>query len=85
VELYDAHVGGVPWQTWILKPERVGGAFTPTPLLPEILRVATPPPNGGIRIQHAEYENDGFGTTVTEVTTVTNTTTTRRRYRVEDT
>lgn len=35
------------------------------------------------RTQHnAELERDDFGTIVTEVTTVT--TTTRRRYRVED-
>jgi hypothetical protein len=32
--------------------------------------------------QHAEFERDDFGTIVTEVTTVT--TSTRRRYRVED-
>ena len=34
------------------------------------------------RTQQAESERDNFGTIVTEVTTVT--TSTRRRYRVED-
>ena len=34
------------------------------------------------RTQRAESERDDFGTIVTEVTTVT--TSTRRRYRVED-
>jgi hypothetical protein len=33
-------------------------------------------------VQRAESESDDFGTIVTEVTTVT--TTTRRKYRVED-
>lgn len=32
--------------------------------------------------QHAEYEHDDFGTVVTEVTT--NTTTIRKKYRVQD-
>jgi len=34
------------------------------------------------RAQHAESERDEFGTVVTEVTVVT--TTTRRKYRVDD-
>ena len=34
------------------------------------------------RTQHTESEGDNFGTIVTEVTTVT--TTTRRRYRIEN-
>ena len=33
------------------------------------------------RTHHAESERDGFGTIVTEVTTIT----TRKRYRVQDT
>jgi len=48
-----------------------------------------PPSYGGdgtgqssTRTQRAESERDDFGTIVTEVTTVT--TSTRRRYRVED-
>ena len=34
--------------------------------------------------QHAESEHDEFGTIVNEVTVVTTTVTTRKRYRVED-
>lgn len=33
-----------------------------------------------VHAQNTEYERDGFGTIVTEVTTIT----TRKRYRVED-
>jgi hypothetical protein len=36
------------------------------------------------RTQHAESESDGLGTFVNEVTVVTTTVTTRKRYRVED-
>ena len=37
------------------------------------------------RAQHVESEHDEFGTIVTEVTVVTSTVTTRKRYRVDDT
>jgi hypothetical protein len=57
-----------------------------TPQLPsEVLGSEPPSYNGdttGQSFVHTQSERDDFGTVVTEVTTVT--TTTRRKYRVED-
>ena len=49
-----------------------------------------PPYDGGTtgqpsaHTQHVGFEHDGLGTVVNEVTVVTTTTTTHKRYRVED-
>ena len=42
------------------------------------------PGQSSTHAQHAETERDEFGTTVNEVTVLTTTVTTRKRYRVED-
>lgn len=68
---------------------KVEGVLTPPQPLSETLGPRSPPSYDGdatgqssTRTQDAESERDDFGTIVTEVTTVT--TSTRRRYRVED-
>ena len=73
------------WRVWKLIPVKTEGAVTPSQSLSEVLGSGSPPSyNGGAtgqsstRTQHAESERDGFGTIVTEVTTIT------KRYRVED-
>lgn len=74
---------------WKLIPVRVEGVFTPLRLPSEKPNSSSLPPDNGdtagqapAYAQHAEFEHNDFGTVVTEVTTVT--TSTRRRYRVED-
>lgn len=90
VELHDVHDKSVPWQTWILIPQKVEGSFTPSQSLPKTVDPSIPPSNAedvtepSTQTRHAEYERDDFGTIVTEVTTVTNTIITRKKYRVED-
>jgi len=77
-----------PWQIWRLIPAKVEGIFTPlqlpsgTPGLgsPANLSDGDAAGQSSTRDQHTESERDGFGTIVTEVTTVT----TRKRYRVAD-
>ena len=67
---------------------KVEGKSTPfRPLSGETSGSSSLPPYDGdgsgqssTRAQHAESEDDDFGTVVTEVTVVT----TRKRYRVED-
>ena len=49
--------------------------------IPPLYNAAGEPP---IRTQHAELERDEFGTIVNEVTVLTTTVTTHKRYRVED-
>ena len=74
-------------------PVEVEGTFTPSlwPFsvsetlgsdIPPLYNAAGEPP---IRAQHAELERDEFGTIVNEVTVLTTTVTTHKRYRVEDT
>jgi len=61
-------------------PRPLFGTPEPGPL-PLYERDAGQPPN---RTQHTELECDELGTVVNEVTVVTTTVTTRRKYRVED-
>ena len=75
---------------WRLVPERGVGASIPqrSSTSVETLKPGSLPSyeagsgQSSTRAQHAESERDEFGTIVDEVTVVT--TTTRRRYRVED-
>jgi len=72
-------------RTWRLIPVKVEGALSTSQLLSEVLGSGPPSYNGDATGQpsvHTQSERDDFGTVVTEVTTVT--TTTRRKYRVED-
>ena len=85
VNIWD--VAPTPWQTWMLIPVKVEGAFAPPQPPPETFCLGSPPQYDGdatgqssARAQHAESERDDFGTIVTEVTVVT----TRKRYRVEN-
>ena len=77
------------WQTWRLVPVEVEGM--PTSLRPssETLESGSLPPYGdagqsSARAQHMELERGELGTIVNEVTVVTTTATTHKRYRVED-
>lgn len=90
LEVHDVHDRGVPWQTWIFKCVKAEGTFTPSQLSLRTPNAGATPPNDGdatgtpTQTQHAEYERDDFGTIVTEITTVTNTISTRKKYRVDD-
>ena len=66
---------------------KVEGTSTPSQILSETLGSDALPSYDGdtagqrpAQAQHTAYEYDGFGTVVTEVTTIT----TRKRYRLED-
>jgi len=83
------------WQIWKLVPMTVEGIFTlqhppasletPEPgSLPSYEEEAVTVEQSSTRAQHTESERDEFGTIVNEVTVVTTTVTTRKRYRVED-
>ena len=79
--------GGHGGQTWRLIPVKVEGTSTPSQILSETLGTDALPSYDGdtagqrpAQAQHTAYEYDGFGTVVTEVTTIT----TRKRYRLED-
>ena len=76
---------GATWQMWKLEfegpPRSFPGTFYQTPL-PSYDGLGTE--QFSTRTQRAESEHDEFGTVVTEVTTTSNVTTTRRKYRVED-
>ena len=69
---------------------RIEGALTPPFSSVETLdQGSLPSYEGGAgqpstRTQHTESEHDELGTVVNEVTVVTTTVTTRKRYRVED-
>ena len=67
------------------------GTFAPPRPSSETLGSVSPPSynvdtagQSSTRVQHAESENDEFGTIVNEVTVLTTTVTTRKKYRVED-
>jgi hypothetical protein len=69
----------------------VEGAVTPSQSLSETLGSDSLPSydrstigQSSTRTQHTEAEDDELGTVVNEVTVVTTTVTTRKRYRVED-
>ena len=72
------------WFIWELIPVRVEGVSLPSGSSFEALGSGSPPSYAGdatgqsSRTQHTESEHDDFGTIVTEVTTI------RKRYRVED-
>ena len=78
------------WQIWRLVPVKVEGAFTPLRLSSETLESGSLPSYEGdagqssTRAQHMELGRDELGTVVNEVTVVTSTVTTHKRYRVED-
>jgi len=79
-----------PWQVWNLTPMKVEGGSAPPRSSLETPEPGSLPPYGGdtaqpsTHAQHVESERDEFGTVVNEVTVVTTTVTTRKRYRVED-
>jgi hypothetical protein len=84
------------WQTWKLIPVNAGPTFTPSQSqsamlssgsIPQDEAPALAPPYDGTQRCHCSHRSvetgdDGFGTTVTEVTVTT--TTTRKKYRVEE-
>jgi len=78
------------WQIWRLIPVKVEGAFTPPRPSPETSESGPLPSYEGdtgqssTRAQHMELGRDELGTVVNEVTVVTTTVTTHKRYRVED-
>ena len=78
------------WQMWRLVPVEVNSVFTPARSLPETLGPGSPPPYEGdagesyTHAQHTGLERNELGTVVNEVTVVTTTVTTRKRYRVEN-
>jgi len=79
------------WRIWKLLPVKVEGAFAPSQSLSETLGLGSLPSYDGdatgqssTHTQHVESKDDEFGTIVNEVTVVTSTVTTRKRYRVED-
>lgn len=74
---------------WKLIPVKAEGKSTPPRSSAEALGSGSLPSYDGLvtgqsstRAQHAESEQDDFGTVVTEVTTTV--VTTRKKYRVED-
>ena len=76
---------------WKLLPVDVEETVTPSQSLSKMTGSDSLPSCDGDTIrkssactQHAESEHDGLGTVVNEVTVVTTTTTTHKRYRVED-
>jgi len=81
----------LPKRIWKLIPAKAEGAFAPSRSSSETLGSVVPPSynedapgNPSTYAQHTESERDEFGTVVNEVTVVTSTVTTRKRYRVED-
>jgi len=78
-----------PWQIWNLISVNVENTFAPSQLSSETLSSGLLPSYDGEATSglqpstcahHTESEREGFGTIVTEVTTIT----THKRYRVED-
>ncbi|KAF9649754.1 hypothetical protein BDM02DRAFT_3113186 [Thelephora ganbajun] len=78
------------WQVWSLVPVKVEDPFMPPRPSRETVESGSLPSYEGdseqssTRAQHTESEHDELGTVVNEVTVVTTTVTTRKRYRVED-
>ena len=75
---------------WKLIPVKSEGIFAPR-ISPDTAELARSPPSydrdeaqSSIRAEHTESGQDELGTFVNEVTVVTTTITTRKRYRVED-
>ena len=85
---YEPHIS---CRIWKLLPVKVEGVVTPSQLLSETLGSDSLPSydrstigQSSTHTQHTEAEDDELGTVVNEVTVVTTTVTTRKRYRVED-
>jgi len=80
VQFYDDL--NLAWQMWRLIPVKVEAPSEThgSGSLPSYDGDATG--QSSAHTQHAEYERDDFGTVVTEV--ITSTTTTRKKYRVQD-
>ncbi|KAF9649750.1 hypothetical protein BDM02DRAFT_3113175, partial [Thelephora ganbajun] len=81
----------LPRRVWKLIPVKVEGVFTSSQSSSGTLGSGPLPPYDGdatgqssTRTQHVEPEHDEFGTIVKEVTVVTSTVTTHKKYRVED-
>jgi len=83
MKFYDS--ASYTWQVWRLIPTEVEGAdrpherfdLDPLPQYNENERMRFP-----AHVRREELDRDDFGTVVTEITTVT--TSTRKKYRVED-
>ena len=79
------------WQIWKLEPAKVNGGPTSQCSSFRTLESVSPPSYEGdvgqssTSAQRTELETDELGTVVNEVTVVTTTVTTRKKYRVEDT
>ena len=83
----------LPRRIWKLIPVKVESTFIPPLSLPENPGSGPLPSydedatgQSSTRARHVEFEQDGFGTIVDEVTVVTtnSTVTTRKRYRAGD-
>jgi len=92
VWVYDDGDGRGAWRIWKLIPMDVKGDFAPSGSSSETAGSGSLPSYDGdttgqssAHAQHTGSESDEFGTIVNEVTVVTTTITTRKRYRVEDT
>ena len=92
VVTWEDDTGKKPQQIWRLIPVKVDGVSTPLVSLSNTLGSEPPPSHDGSATeqfstctcaQRTESECDELGT-VNEVTVVTTTVTTRRRYRPED-
>jgi hypothetical protein len=71
-------------QIWKLLPVKTEGPSARLRSSSEALDDGDPSVQSSTYAQHSESEYDELGTVVNEVTVVTTTVTTRRRYRVED-
>ena len=80
VQTYDVELQ-YTWQMWRLVPVEVESTFTPVGSLPsydgDVGKSST-------RAEYTESEHDESGVVVNEVTVVTTTVTTHKRYRVEN-
>ena len=93
VLVYDDGHGSGAWRIWKLIPVSVEGVFAPSqPSFNETLGPGSLPPYDGNATRQSSahtrpMESDGneFGTIVNEVTVLTTTVTTRKRYWVEET
>jgi len=92
VLVYDDGVGVGAWRIWKLIPVNVEGAFAHSrSSFNETVGSGSLPSYDGdttgqssTRTRHMESDSDEFGTIVNEVTVLTSTVTTRKRYRVEE-
>ena len=85
----DGHWLGA-WRIWKLIPVNVEGVFAPSKSPFETVGSGCLPSYDGdatgqssAQVRYMGSDSDEFGTTVNEVTVLTTTVTTRKRYRVE--